>query len=269
MNQSRKLKLFLSNSQVKPKVVSQAPSIQANIKGHRQEDANSVYFIDFNTDNLHHWEKKSYTSLLLQHPSQQSRHSNMAGKVCSPSYNAGEVLRNNWKESKCFSSRPGTGKGWQLLLCWVHIFVFLWSTWKLQGRTSGLRRAAGSAAGCAGTPHHAQPRPLSRAPKLPRGTGFSAEQGAGGAPWPSSLPSQPSSCMAVIRHPEHTLLRSLSASSFLLQPGYGLISNTNNFLKKEMAPIGTKSPLVSPSAVALLLSAISPFSSLSFTATVL
>lgn len=58
MNQSRKLKLFLSNSQVKPKVVSQAPSIQANIKGHRQEDANSVYFIDFNTDNLHHWEKK-------------------------------------------------------------------------------------------------------------------------------------------------------------------------------------------------------------------
>lgn len=138
-----------------------------------------------------------------------------------------------------------------------------------RGETSGLRRAAGSAAGCAGTPHYAQPRPLSQAPKLPRSTRFSAEQGAGGAPWPSSLPSQPSSCMAVIRHPEHTLLRSLSASSFLLQPGYGLISNTNNFLKKEMAPIGTKSPLVSPSAVALLLSAISPFSSLSFTATVL
>lgn len=57
MNQSRKLKLFLFNSQVKPQVVSQAPSIQANIKGHRKEDGNSVYFIDFNTDNLHHWEK--------------------------------------------------------------------------------------------------------------------------------------------------------------------------------------------------------------------
>lgn len=87
--------------------------------------------------------------------------------------------------------------------------------------------------------------------------------------WRSSLPSQPTSlCRAAIVHPEHTLLRSLSASSFLLQPGHGLISNTNNFLKKEMPPIWTKSPLASPSAVALLLSAISPFSSLSFTATV-
>lgn len=36
-----------------------------------------------------------------------------------------------------------------------------------------------------------------------------------------------------------------------------------------MAPIGTKSLPVSPSVLALLLSAISPFSSLPFTATVL
>lgn len=59
--------------------------------------------------------------------------------------------------------------------------------------------------------------------------------------------SQPTSSTAVILHPKHTLLRSLSASSFLFQPGCGLISNTNNFLKKEMAPIWTKSPLASPS----------------------
>lgn len=55
MNQTRKL--FPSNGQVKPQVVSQAPSIQANtfLKGHRKEDASSFFFIDFNKDNLHHW----------------------------------------------------------------------------------------------------------------------------------------------------------------------------------------------------------------------
>lgn len=45
---------------------------------------------------------------------------------------------------------------------------------------------------------------------------------------------------------------SLSASSFLLQPSDGLISNTNNFLKKEMAPIWTKSPLPSLNSPAIL-----------------
>lgn len=138
-----------------------------------------------------------------------------------------------------------------------------------RGQVGSGGQLRGSVAECAGAPHRDHPGPLSRAPKLLHGTRFSAEQGAAGAFWPSSLPSQPTYfCTAVILHPEHTPLRSLSASSFLLQPGYGLISNTNNFLEKEMAPTWTKSPLVSPSAVALLLSAVSPFSSLSFTATV-
>lgn len=58
MNQSKKL--LPSNSQVKSQMLSQAPSTQANtfLKGHTKEDANSVFFIDFNRDSLHHWGKK-------------------------------------------------------------------------------------------------------------------------------------------------------------------------------------------------------------------
>lgn len=97
-----------------------------------------------------------------------------------------------------FSARPRTEKGWSLLLCWVHFFIFLPSTGRLQEGTSRLRRAAGPVAERAGAPHRAHPGPLSWTPKLPHGIRFSAEQGAGGAFWPSSLPWQPSSfCTAV------------------------------------------------------------------------
>lgn len=107
-----------------------------------------------------------------------------------------------------FFSRLRTGKGWQVLLCQVHIFVFLWSTERLQEGRSSLRRAAGSlaeqAAGLATVTTLQAPSAL--LPRLQHGTRFSVVQGAEEAFLPSSMPSQPtyffhSCCSAPRAHP--------------------------------------------------------------------
>lgn len=154
--------------------------------------ANSGFFTDSNTDNLHHWKNQKLTLLCCFNiPFSKA---DTAGKACNTLRNAGGVLGNHRTGGKMllFSSSLGTGKRWRALLCLVHILVFLWSTEKFQER-NGLRRADGPLAEWAGcltitTTLHAPSALLQR---LQHDTIFSAVQRTEEAFLPSSTPSQP------------------------------------------------------------------------------